>query len=717
MGEAQTRRDALAWFSVVLQTERHNIVRWPDVLWQQLDNRIRASDRVPADISATAGIAREKRRRRGDSWLALDAPPKGINEFSVSIKLSPLDPLFEEEAGWQRRTLAILCCAALGDRIAVGANDGSLRLLRAHDLRLMAEVQAHKDRVMAVCSIADGARFVSAGQDGGVCVWDVRTLSKLMTLETGQGHIVAGAGAKSLFATGGSDGTAIVWNGISGEKVAVFPVRKPDASACLPVALSSDGKYLAAGEYDGGLSVWSVEDARRLGVVDTGQKSIQACAFARENRIILSCGAGGKVVAWDWSSSSPPSIMASMGRFYLSGLSVDPISDQVVFGDENGNLWSHPLSEEGEPHRITTHSGEVYASCIAEDAVFSGGRGGVFRRSRLIRRDDPSGRETGHDTAISCCAVSAEKGWMATGEGYAMLSRHAWIPEARRPADRPLVKVWTTTGTLVCQLSGHLGKLTGCCFSPDGVHLAATDTEGQIVIWSVSSATQVLRSQSENAVCSPAFSADSRWFAVRGNGRILVYDLHAPVIDLSEAGAIARLGRDRQSMNSYCVSHAFSPDKSILACAIQDDILARGGHVELWREPWKEASARSKAVEDTNFTSLAWSPDGSTLIGGTEEGSLLSFDPGNLALVDRFRAHSAALSSCAFAARGDILFSASEEGSVRAWTWPGGRPAALLPTQGAATCVAAGKEASGCAGDGSGAVYLFRLVREARDSA
>lgn len=706
MQESTTRRDALSWLSLVLRTESHNLVRWPDVLWQQLDNRIRVGESAPARVKVTAAVEREARRREGLAWFALDAQPKGIDDISLITALSPRGPL--PEGGWQRITLGILCCDARGDLVVAGANDGTVRMMRAKDLVEIAYVRAHLSQVMAVCWIAEGARFVSAGLDGAVCIWDAVTLLKLMTVETGQGRLYSCASATSRFATGGSDGTAIVWNGITGEKIAVFSVEEPTGYGSeITVALSRDGELLATGSKNRSLCVWSVADGRQLAIVDAGQNNIRACPFVREDTTIVSCGGRGKVTAWEWSSTRTPLTVATT-EHPLFCLSYDPESDHVVFGGEDRVVWSHAVSGEGETCRVTEHAGEVYSCSVGEGAVvFSGSDEGVVKRSRLTRQDASHGRGIGHDMAVTCCAMTADRTIIATGEGFAMRARSdSFAPPAIRPGDMAMVKLWSKNGTLAGRLPGHRIRVSGCCFAPDGVSLVVSDDGGWLTVWSATSTTRIFETHASGlGICSPTLSADSRWLAVvEAKRMVLIYDLQASTLDLSRAGAVvAGLWGVRPQI--YHVSCAFSPDGSTLACATLDR------HVELWQEPWKTIVARSQTAEAALIKSLVWSPDGATLVCGTEKGSLVTYDANTLVSINRFRGHAASVTSCAFTASGDILFSASEDGSARAWKWPIGAQIALLPTQGTATCVAAGGEASGCVGDEAGAVYLFHLVR------
>jgi hypothetical protein len=110
------------------------------------------------------------------------------------------------------------------------------------------ELRGHEGAVRGVAFAPDGVRLATGGSDGTARVWDVVSGAELLVLrghEDGvQGVAFAPDGAR--LATGGSDGTARVWDVASGTELDVL--RHPSLVA--NVAFAPDGTRVATASYD-----------------------------------------------------------------------------------------------------------------------------------------------------------------------------------------------------------------------------------------------------------------------------------------------------------------------------------------------------------------------------------------------------------------------------------------------------------------------------------
>lgn len=155
------------------------------------------------------------------------------------------------------------------------------------------------------------------------------------------------------------------------------------------------------------------------------------------------------------------------------------------------------------------------------------------------------------------------------------------------------------------------------------------------------------------------------------------------------AGALSGPGRT--------VDHAvFSPGGAHLATLICNGTLCQ------WSLPAGELLSSCRPAGGS-ATAIACSPDGLSLVIGAGDGSIRIVDIRTGAPIRELRAHSAPVTSVAFAFGGGTLWSGGSDGSVFSWNWPdcsGGNRRGVHRT--AVTAVAAHGEmvASGCR-DGS----------------
>jgi len=221
--------------------------------------------------------------------------------------------------------------------IAAGAEDGGIRLWEL-PRRLSTAIPAnfevaeaepwpvrllsgHKAPVIELAFSPDGSALTSVDRDGQVRIWDVAGGKVTREMLAGGGLLIDADlnDDASRLATVGADSMVRVWDLASGEEI--HTSRPGDGSReSLAVALSSDGKLVAAGDGPD-VQVWDLqtggpglmlaavcEDAAFTTADDCEdadrewlghQKAVTALAFSPENDLIASGSADTTLVFWD----------------------------------------------------------------------------------------------------------------------------------------------------------------------------------------------------------------------------------------------------------------------------------------------------------------------------------------------------------------------------------------------------------------------------------
>jgi WD40 repeat protein len=167
------------------------------------------------------------------------------------------------------------------------------------------------------------------------------------------------------------------------------------------------------------------------------------------------------------------------------------------------------------------------------------------------------------------------------------------------------------------RVTAHSNGTESVAFSPDGSLLATSGRDGWAKFWSVPDLTQVASVPSGRRTFSVAFSPDGVLLATGGQFGVAIWRV-------ADASLVRWLDNGQSDFSSV----AFSPDGSVLAAAASctPDLNGNctGGQIRLWNAA-DGALLRTLTVPGTDGTySVAFSPDGRTLLSGGDAGA---YDP------------------------------------------------------------------------------------------
>jgi WD40 repeat protein/DNA-binding SARP family transcriptional activator len=354
--------------------------------------------------------------------------------------------------------------------LAVGRNDGSLRLLDLRSGAIRAAAGPGSAAVSRVAFTPDGRMAVTGDLEGGVTTWDVRRAEAVETLVGHRGEVssFAVSGDGSTLYSAGLDRHLFAWD-LGGTRRLGRPFSAGNGSTgTFPrYAMSADGNLIAFGQENGALSI---VDARTL-------------EQRREVPI------GGVIL----------------------GIAFVPGSHLIVAGDPEGLLSLADADSGRVLWRVRAHDGPINTPGISADGqlLVTAGADGTVRFWSL-----PDRRRLGAPLVLEGFPADAQLSPDGRFAAVALLSRlELWNVRTRRrvrsvtldggvdtarfsPSGRFIAlsnangaQVWSTADwtPVTRAFSGHAGRITWDAISRDDRTLATSGQDGTVRLWDIAS--------------------------------------------------------------------------------------------------------------------------------------------------------------------------------------------------------------------------------------
>jgi hypothetical protein len=147
----------------------------------------------------------------------------------------------------------------------------------------------------------NGQLLAAAGPGGAISLWQARTCKQLRLFEGARGpSLVLSADGKYLAAADTDTGQCAVWDTATG-KLSRLLIRSAGLSA-QALALSRDGKTVAAGRPDGSIGLWDAVTGKERHSLPAGTPDITLLTFAPDGKVLASCDATGRLRLWEVAS-------------------------------------------------------------------------------------------------------------------------------------------------------------------------------------------------------------------------------------------------------------------------------------------------------------------------------------------------------------------------------------------------------------------------------
>jgi WD40 repeat protein len=275
-------------------------------------------------------------------------------------------------------------------------------------------VDGHRSAVTALAFSAEGATLASGSADRTLRIWNVATGREgSMLLETRAGvRALALLPGRGAVVAALDDRRLILWD--FGLQRQIIHLDSPDGSRLDAVAVSPDGRFVAAGGGGRSVFVWDSDRAAPAGSFEGLGGRVCALAFAADGSLLCATR-GGTLERLDRGASRPAwSVRTGIGP--LATLLVPPRGSGVMGGSESGLIVSWDLRDGREVWTADPGAGRARSFALSPDGAFGllGLDDRTARITRLATRAEV-GRLDGHPGRVTAVALSPNQKAAATG--------------------------------------------------------------------------------------------------------------------------------------------------------------------------------------------------------------------------------------------------------------------------------------------------------------
>jgi len=278
-------------------------------------------------------------------------------------------------------------------------------------------VDGHRSAVTALAFSPDARLLASGSRDRTVRVWNTQSgREEAAHLEARAGVVaVAFVADRSVIAAVLDDRRIVLWN--FGLHRQVVHIASPDKSQLNAIAVSKDGRLVAAGGRGRSIFLWQADNAAPAGDFRRTMGQVEGLAFTPDANGIV-CGThNGRLELYERGHEGARwSVRTGLGR--IVALAAPHRTTGAVTGGAGGTVAYWDLKDGTEKQRVRPMGGRLTSLAVTPDAALllvglSSGKACLIEKAN----DREVAVLGGHPTAVTAIALSSTGKSAATGAG------------------------------------------------------------------------------------------------------------------------------------------------------------------------------------------------------------------------------------------------------------------------------------------------------------
>jgi len=667
-------RSTLEAVARALRLESDLLTRRPELLWQQVANRLLWH----RDESIRALVEQEASRRKAaaeTSWLRLQAPgsePEALQHVlrahgrAVSCALSPD-----------------------GTLLVTGGQEGEAALWQVGSGELLAELRGH-DQQVCDCTFGPDSRTIYTADVAGTLrrwFWDGVRATLRTARDVAGDRILSCAATARHVVTAGTAGLQVC----APDTLAVIAAPEDEPVQCC--ATSTNGDVIVAGYADGSVRTWvrrtggAVQAVARRDAAHDG--AVYGCAVDSAGATVLTGGRDGRLRLWDAQLQPRAEPLVPPGLPVVPTVwacAADRSVERIAVALAGGLLqvWDVPGRSVGV---LSGHAGHVAAVAVSADGnlVASAGLDGAVR---LWNTDDPlAAAPEPFSTLLQSLSISRDGRRLVTVDGYGLVrvqtipapvgdvlveTCQAWCVDASISVDQDRLVVVDEAAALEVwdlapeprrrhRLTHH--RVAACVLLRGGVVVSAAD-DGTVMTWDTE-------------------RGDLLW-SVRFRPGVPVLAVHRRdqlVLVGSGSGEVGLLHPDTRRENRLREG-----GDAVLSCTFgAAGVIAAGtatGRVLRWNRHGATMSTQEESgAHSDRVLHLAAGTRAFPVVSASADHRLAAWPVARGSRPRWLTGHEGPVRQVACSPEAGLIVSASDDKSLRLWSVTG-RPVAMLPITG-----------------------------------